>query len=164
MVGLTYSPQIKAAIKYDLEVGRTNSEIVERHQVSKTLVYRYRKHWEEWGEVSSQPISQGGRVRALDLAVSMALLDYLEGGFFGWGGGFLALGGMLTVYYRKESRKVLYKRLYRRRGRLHSSVAPARWTTAMPAHFGGSHIKFWWGDDRGPASAQNLVVLQEAVL
>ena len=78
MVGLTYSPQVKAAIKYDLEVGRTDSEIVERHQVSKSLVYRYRKHWEEWGEVSSLPISQGGRNRRLDLAVSMALLDYLE--------------------------------------------------------------------------------------
>ena len=78
MVGLTYSPQIKAAIKYDLETGRTDGEIVERHQVSKSLVYRYRKHWEEWGEVSLPPFSQGGRRRALDLAVSMALLDYLE--------------------------------------------------------------------------------------
>ena len=78
MVGLTYSAQIKAAIKYDFEIGQTDSEIVERHQVSKSSVYRYRKHWEEWGEVSSEPISQGGRSRALDLAVSMALLDYLE--------------------------------------------------------------------------------------
>lgn len=78
MVGLTYSPQVKAAVKYDLETGRTDDEIVERHQISKYTIYRYRRHWEEWGEVSSEPISQGGRRRALDTAVSMALLDYQD--------------------------------------------------------------------------------------
>ena len=78
MVGLSYSAQVKAAIKYDLDFGRTNGEIAERQQVSQSTVYRYRKYWEEWGEVASEPISHGGRPRALDLAVSMALLDYLE--------------------------------------------------------------------------------------
>ena len=85
------------------------------------------------------------------------------GGFLGWEGGFFTLGGMLTVYYRKESRKVLYKRLYKRRGRLHLSVATARWTTAIPAHPGGSRTKTWWGNDRGSASGQNsytVLVLQ----
>ena len=48
----------------------------------------------------------------------------------------MALGGILTVYYRSDSRKVLYKRLYKRRRRLHLSVATAGWTTAMSAHLG----------------------------
>ena len=78
MVGLSYSPQIKAAIKYDLECGRTDNEIALKHQVSKSSIYRYRKSWEEWGEVALEPISHGGRPRALDLTHSMALLDYLE--------------------------------------------------------------------------------------
>ena len=78
MVGLSYSPQIKAAVKYDLECGRTDNDIAARHQVSKSTVYRYRKHWEEWGEVALEPLSHGGRPRALDLAHGMALLDYLN--------------------------------------------------------------------------------------
>ena len=31
-------------------------------------------------------------------------------------------------------------------------------------YFGGSRIKIWWGNDRGPASGQNSVVLQLTVL